>query len=52
MHEEKYSYSTNEDLLNYEFDSIGPKGTIKKSYVLRPEMQMEQRILIYKKVSK
>lgn len=30
MHEDRYSYSTNEDLLNYEFESIGPKGAIKK----------------------
>lgn len=30
MHQERYSYSTNEDLLNYLFDSIGPKGTVKK----------------------
>ena len=30
MNQERYIYSTNEDLLNYLFDSVGPKGTIKK----------------------
>ena len=30
MNQEKYIYATNEDLLNYVFDSIGPKGKIKK----------------------
>jgi hypothetical protein len=30
MHHDKYIYATNEDLLNYVFDSVGPKGTIKK----------------------
>ncbi len=27
---DKYSYITNNSFLDYEFDSIGPKGTIKK----------------------
>ncbi len=30
MQQEKYDYATNEDLLNFVFDSVGPKGTIKK----------------------
>jgi hypothetical protein len=27
---DKYSYSTNSSFLDYEFESVGPKGTIKK----------------------
>ncbi len=30
MNVEKYSYETTDDFLDYEFDSIGPRGTIRK----------------------